>query len=820
MTPMSIPIDSHKSTLSFRGKGRVLLGLVLCLTTACAAASPPEVEGVTPRVVRRGDVGVLKISGEHLHHVDDLLFLREGLRLEGKRALGEETLEVTIAADEDCPLGEHGFWLVGPQGLSDLMTIQVGRFPVVSEEESNDSPDQAQSIELGVVVQGVVDEADSDCFRVKLKKGERLSAEVKAMRLGGAFLDAYLEISDAEGRVIASCDDTALTRQDPVVSIVAENDGDYVVQVREAAFGGDYESAYHLHIGSFCRSLVAYPAGGRPGESLAVSLLGDPRGERKAGIDLPAGSEAMHFHHPDDGEGGPASTPVRIRSADLRNVLESEPNNTFEQANQSGRGPFALNGVLETPGDEDLFQLEAEAGEVFDVAVYGARVGSPIDSVIEILDSGGEPIVQNDDGIVHDSTLRFLVPRTGRYTVRVSDHLGRGGATHVYRVEVTEPKPGLALTIPVLNPLKPQQGQTIAVPRGGRVARLIAARRRGFAGEIAVEAHGLPRGVRLSASPIPAGKHLTLLQFEAADDAPLIARPVDVLGRASAPSGPIEGRLTRRIGLVLGQPRQTVYHEIAVDRTPVVVTERAPFELIVDSPKALLARDGLVELPVKIRRAPGFTSSVTLTTPLLPDWVERSEDRVEIASGSDATLYPLTAGDRASVGEHEVGVIGTALVDGAPISLASEPFRLTLTEPHAKIAIEPAAAEQGEVVALACQIEWLHPPVGEAIARLRGLPKHSSAPEITVTASMKRFEFPVTVGDATPESIHDTLYVELAVPISGKPVRQFLGRHGTLEVVPRGGAARETASRLEVLQRTVRLSPKSGAPTDSTSPIR
>ena len=43
----------------------------------------------------------------------------------------------------------------------------------------------------------------------------------------------------------------------------------------------------------------------------------------------------------------------------------------------------------------------------------------------------------NDDSGGPDSYLRFTVPEDDKYVICVQDHLSKGGADYVYRVEVT-----------------------------------------------------------------------------------------------------------------------------------------------------------------------------------------------------------------------------------------------------------------------------------------------------------------------------------------------------------------------------------------------
>src|SRR5690606_35101172 len=188
----------------------------------------------------------------------------------------------------DAPLGEHGLRLRTTGGVTYLRSFFVGEFPVVHEVEPNDDPWRAQRIDLGTTMQGVAQREDAGYYVCRLKKGERFSAEVEAMRLGRTMFDAFVSILDPRGFEIASCDDSPLLRTDPFVSIIVPEDGDYRILVREAAYEGDDSCQYRLHLGSFTRPTAAFPPGARPGETVEFRFIGDPSGDFTQSVAIPA----------------------------------------------------------------------------------------------------------------------------------------------------------------------------------------------------------------------------------------------------------------------------------------------------------------------------------------------------------------------------------------------------------------------------------------------------------------------------------------------------------------------------------------------------
>ncbi len=98
-----------------------------------------------------------------------------------------------------------------------------------------------------------------------MKRGQRVSAEIEAARLGvdRGIPDLHLAIYDADGKKLAAADDSALFVQDPVLSVLAERDGAYFVEVRHSMYNGAGET-YRLHVGTFARPTGHLP-GRRPG---------------------------------------------------------------------------------------------------------------------------------------------------------------------------------------------------------------------------------------------------------------------------------------------------------------------------------------------------------------------------------------------------------------------------------------------------------------------------------------------------------------------------------------------------------------------------
>ena len=521
-------------------------------------AVAPSLTVTSPAGGQRGAEVTVEFRGDRLEDAQEILFYTPEIQVVKIEESKTNSVRATLKIADTCLHGEHSLRVRTATGISDLRTFFVGPFPTLNEAEPNTDPAKAQKIPLHVTVEGVVDREDVDYYQVAVGKGQLLSVEVEGMRLGRTMFDPYVAIMDTNGAVLGFSDDTALFLQDPMASIIAPHDGDYLVQVREASYGGSDQCAYRLHVGSFSRPIAAYPPGGKAGDTLSVRFRDAAGAEFAQEFKLPA-APAEKFGVLAVREKAVPPTPNWLRVSPFPNVLEIEPNNVQTNATPTElEPPLALNGIVQEKGDTDWFRFKARKGEGFDVDVYAQRIRSPLDSVLQLFDAAGKSLGQNDDAAGADSSLKFTAPADGDYFVQVTDQLGRGGPDFTYRVELTLPQPSLALSIPPVARSDTQTRQSIVVPRGNRFATLISARRSNLSGDMNFQAAPLPAGVSLHADTMPGGLNSFPVVFEAAADAAPGSRLVDLTARLAEGDKPIPGGFRQVVELVLGEPNNTV----------------------------------------------------------------------------------------------------------------------------------------------------------------------------------------------------------------------------------------------------------------------
>ncbi|MBI5863198.1 MAG: PPC domain-containing protein, partial [Planctomycetes bacterium] len=561
----------------------------------------PDLQSITPAGVQRGTDAQLVFSGARLEDVQGILFYRPGIAVK-KLAVEGAVVKADCSIAADCVLGEMPLRLRTASGISDLRTIWIGALPVVAEAEPNNDFAAPQAVPLEVTVSGVITNEDVDHFVVQAKHGQRITAEVEGMRLGRAMFDPRVAILDAKRFELASCDDSTLLLQDPVASIVAPADGSYVVQIREASFGGGNACAYRLHIGTFPRPTVCFPPGGTAGQSLTAQLRGDAAGDIAATITLPGERLDPFAYFPSDAAGA-APSPVWVRVVNYPCVVE-QPGAPASQASQPAAPapPIAFEGVLDAPQQADVLRFHATKGQVLDVRCVARALRSPLDAVIDIMDASGAVRASSDDVGGADPSLRFTAIADGDLSIRVRDQRGRGGPLFVYHLEIEPPQPSISAALERLDGRRPQFLQSLSIPRGGQMAAMIRVERKEVDGPAVIEPAELPKGVTLIADELPAGQALLPVVFQAAADAPLDGGLYRFGVRLKREGGDVVGQLRQTMPLVIGAPNDTVYYQTTVDSLAVAAAEPTPFRVQLVVPPTGVLRDGAAQLKVIVER--------------------------------------------------------------------------------------------------------------------------------------------------------------------------------------------------------------------------
>ena len=774
-------------------RSTLALTLVLVVSSAALGASP-RTRSIRPAGGQRGTEVEVTISGRRLGDAQEVLFYHPGITATNIKVVNDAEIKATFKIAADSPLGLHDLRLRSATGLSEMRSFSVGALKDVAEVEPNNDFVKPQPITMDSTVNGIADNEDVDYYVVEAKKGERLCAEVEGIRLGATFFDPYVAILDRKRFELAVSDDASIVWQDAFASIVAPDDGSYVILVRDSAYSGNSQCVYRLHVGRFPRPAAVLPAGGKVGETVALRWVGDVLGETRSTATLPVQAVTDFGIYAQD-ERGIAPYPNLFRLSSFGNVLESEPNNDAARATPF-TPPLACNGVIDRAGDVDQYVFPAKKGDRYEVKVFARSIRSPLDAILTISPRKGAALGRNDDANGSpDSALQFNAPADGEYVIAIQDHLLQGGPDFFYRIEVCPIESQLTLSVPNESIYQRRnQPVVVTVPKGGRQAILVNASRTGFSGELAIDALGLPAGVSMEADRMAASIGTYPVLFHAEPEAPLAGALASFTGKPTDPKVNVPCRFQHANELVTGQ-NNVPFWTRTEDRFAIAVTEEAPFSIEVVEPKVPLVRGGSMDLKIVAHRKPGFKTPIAVALLWNPPGIG-SSGSVSIPEGQNEVTIPLNASDGAELKTWGTVVVGTAEVpnpiDAPPpeprpgtgnrgesrlgtISAASQMARLAVAEKFVNFELQAATVEQGKETDLVVKVTRLADFEGEAQVTLLGLPNKVTAEPKTITKDTDELVFHLKTDLVSPAGNHTNLVCQAVILKDGEPIVHKLG---------------------------------------------
>ncbi len=134
------------------------------------------------------------------------------------------------------------------------------------------------------------------------------------------------------------------------------------------------------------------------------------------------------------GWGGAQVRPFLV--GDLAEFIETEPNSTPARAERV-QLPITVNGQIYGERDVDFYVFSANAGDVIVCDVLAARLGSPLEPVIEVRDPEGRRVAGQEVRIENDAVLAIRARTSGDYTLNIANVGFRGGPEQVYRLTLS-----------------------------------------------------------------------------------------------------------------------------------------------------------------------------------------------------------------------------------------------------------------------------------------------------------------------------------------------------------------------------------------------
>ncbi len=650
----------------------LIVPLVLVARGAGAETPYPEISYIVPGAVCRGTTSEITIVARQarrgFEHASQVFFSGEGLQAEvlpreAKAPVERRKLKVTVAPD--ATPGLHEVRVMTDAGISSIGELLVVDDSVIVEAaRAHANPTTAQAVDVNRVIAGAIAvKEEVDCYRFRARAGQEVTFSLMGQRLyfkrhyqEAGSSDPMLILTNAAGDELASNDDFFLG--DPMLHHRFEQDGEYIVAVRDVDYGGAPHFTYSLMMTDrpFVTSVfpLVIPTAG-PWTARA-SGYGLPEGPLKlAELASPASPGPHAARLVVDGRKTNTST---FQVTDLPIHTEAEPNDDRAKATVVPKLGVMLSGRADRPNDVDHFAFDLKAKRPIRFEVKARPLGSILDSFLRILNDKGAAVASGDDTRrSKDAVLTFTPPADGRYTLEVRDLIYRGGPGFAYAIEVREDEPDFEVTC---------DDDRAGVGPGGAVPWFLrATRSAGFDGPIEVRAEGLPPGLTARPITIPATMTDGCLVVQAAPGARPSAAPVKLIAKASikgldGKTRQVEHRVQPLEELYMGGGGRNVW---PVETQFAQIVTRDDIASVRVTPAAITLKPGQqVVLDVEIARRPPFKDRVTLDVKLqhlgsvfgnpLPPGVTFVE------SGSKTSLAP---------GESKGRIILKAAPDAKPI---------------------------------------------------------------------------------------------------------------------------------------------------------
>jgi len=633
----------------------LLAALVAGLFTANAEAQAPQITNISPGAVVPGQVSTVTVQGTGLDGVTGLWSTIPGTSaLAPGEMNGKEAAQVAFAltVPADAPIGIHAVRVFSGRGVSNLKLFCVDDLPTVAEAAGNGSLKTPQEISLPCAVDGFVDNLTRDFFKFKAEKGQLITLEVLARRLGSP-LDASLYLYNEHGREIAYNDDAEGLSSDPQIAFKAPEAGNYVVEVRDIRYSGSANHRYRLRIGDFPAVQMALPAGYPRGQKSRIDFTGiSVEDASPAWVDAAADAVPGWTLVNSKRSGGKSSAFAYSEITASGEVIDREPNDTIDQAQALVLGQ-QISGRLDHPKDVDKFRIEAKAGQRFIFTGLTRSLGAPTDLILRMLDAKGAQLATADDDGKAEGRLNFPFPADGVYFLEVSELNKRGGSQYGYRVEVAEYQPGFRVSA---------AADTLNVPAGGTLAVAVTATRLDYAGPIDLQLTGLPAGLTSNPTRIGPGIASAVLTISAAKDAPPGALTrVQLVGQAKigdrdfVAACDVEDALRAQWSATKLVP-PTVSHEMALGVAPA-----NKVSLRIEPAEVVFGRELKTSVKVIAERGEGIEEPIVLTTEpaanALPAGITLALKPIE--KGQNEVVLEFTATDKAPLGPFTIVLVGT-----------------------------------------------------------------------------------------------------------------------------------------------------------------
>jgi WD40 repeat protein len=389
------------------------------------AAPPPSdkpaITRVEPHGMQRGTELTVKVVGANLLGLTAVKSGNPKLSVSFANAAMSTATEIwlKIKAAADLPRGAYDISLANEKGESSPVKLYVGHLPHVFESETN-KPGTARFVSWPLSYWGTLNPGgDIDELEFRAQSGQTLVFDLAGKSIGSKA-EANLDLLDPNGHILASQGE--FEGGDPLLAHTFASNGTYRIRITEVTDEGSPDFYYRLTMGELPEVVSVFPPSLQTNSTAEVQLVGFNLAGKdkvwikptKAGeLDVRLDSDKYRTRHP-----------FKVLVTDDPVIVETEPNDTPAQANPIPVPCTVCGRIFPTATadtDADLYRFEAKAGQKLILETDAARLGSPIDTKIEVLYATGTPVERLQLRAVRDSAINFREIDSASTEVRIDN---------------------------------------------------------------------------------------------------------------------------------------------------------------------------------------------------------------------------------------------------------------------------------------------------------------------------------------------------------------------------------------------------------------
>jgi len=589
------------------------------------------------------------------------------------------TVEVEVAPEAE--IGPVSFRLLTPLGTS-----PEGRFLVepyygetTDQEPANDTPDGALETILPAILTGTISKpGDVDHYRIHVRAGQEITFFNGAMLIGSS-LQPVVTILDSDLKVVREFGASG-GREQTMFAHKFDAAGDYYVRVADYQHSGRGSHFYRIVAGEFPLVTGVYPLGVKRGSGGEIAMRGN-HVPAKVKLDGKPGADSEDI--------------VALRPEHSFNTIRVALGEEPEIESQGGAIalPVTINGRIAVAGAENRYRFQAKKGEALIFEVNARRMGSDLDSSIDVLDAKGNPIE------------RATVRPTWETNVTLRDHGSTDRGIRIAAWSALQAGDYMMLGSEILRvealPLSPDADIILESFGGQRMAFFDTSAEAHAIDQAVYKVQILPPGAKLSPNGLPVAH----LYYRNDDGGP--GYGADSLLHFTAPA---DGEYILRIRDSQGLGGESYPYRLTA-RKP-----RPDFRLTVAPRNPNVPRGGSIPVTVTAARLDGFDGEIAVELAGLPAGLRASHGTIRpgqvtttitLSADADASLAaaaPLLAVGTAGALQHaanpEDHLELIALVPQPDVVMTAETKEITL-EPggtaEITVAIQRQAGFKGRV---------------------------------------------------------------------------------------------------------------------------